>query len=163
MNIYQQIWDADQTGSGVKPILDHQVGDTVQGYVKVAAVANGDKDFKVLPEVHIPESKIRTYQLVLALFDNYALDEKDPENETLQEREEVHNLLSAIVDTAPMQVARRYVEEAIEGSKSEVLKSFGKDNKLVKQLVDLALLANNMLKGEELSKFVKRSVELIKP
>jgi molecular chaperone HtpG len=53
--------------------------------------------------------------------------------------------------------------EAIEGSKSEVLKSFGKDNKLVKQLVDLALLANNMLKGEELSKFVKRSVELIKP
>lgn len=53
--------------------------------------------------------------------------------------------------------------EAIEGSKSEVLKSFGKGNKLVKQLVDLALLANNMLKGEELSKFVKRSVELIKP
>jgi hypothetical protein len=112
MNIYQQIWDADQTGSGIKPILDHQVGDTVQGYVKVAAVANGDEDFKVLPEVHIPESKIRTYKLVLALFDNYALDEKDPENETLQEREEVHNLLSAIVDTAPMQVARRYVEEA---------------------------------------------------
>jgi molecular chaperone HtpG len=53
--------------------------------------------------------------------------------------------------------------EEIEGSKAEVLKSFGKDNKLVKQLIDLALLANNMLKGEELSKFVKRSVELIKP
>lgn len=112
MNIYQQIWDADQTGSGVKPILDSQTGDPARGYVKVAAVASGDKDFKVLPEVHIPESKMRTYKLVLALFDNYALDERDPENETPEEREEAHDLLSAIVDSAPMQVARRYVEES---------------------------------------------------
>jgi molecular chaperone HtpG len=52
--------------------------------------------------------------------------------------------------------------EEINASKTETIKSFGKDNKLVKQLIDLALLANNMLKGEELSKFVKRSVELIK-
>ncbi len=52
--------------------------------------------------------------------------------------------------------------EKVNNSKAEVLKSFGKDNKLVKQLIDLALLANNMLKGEELSKFVKRSVDLIK-
>lgn len=52
--------------------------------------------------------------------------------------------------------------EKIDKSKTDALKSFGKDNKLTKQLIDLALLANNMLKGEELSKFVKRSVELIK-
>jgi molecular chaperone HtpG len=52
--------------------------------------------------------------------------------------------------------------EGIKSSKSDVIKAFGKDNKLVKQLIDLALLANNMLKGEELSRFVKRSVELIK-
>lgn len=32
---------------------------------------------------------------------------------------------------------------------------------VVKQLIDLALLANNMLKGEELSKFVQRSIELL--
>jgi molecular chaperone HtpG len=51
----------------------------------------------------------------------------------------------------------------IKSSKDEVLKGFGKDHALVKQLIDLALLANNMLKGEDLSKFVKRSVELIKP
>ncbi|MDY0201126.1 MAG: molecular chaperone HtpG [Tenuifilaceae bacterium] len=52
--------------------------------------------------------------------------------------------------------------EKIDKSKTDALKSFGKNNKLTKQLIDLALLANNMLKGEELSKFVKRSVELIK-
>ncbi len=112
MDIYQQIWDADQTGSGVKPILDSQDGDSGQGYVKVAAVATGERDFNVLPDVQIPASKMRTYDLVRALFDNYALDEADPEVETPQEREEVHNLLSAIVDSAPMQVARRYVEES---------------------------------------------------
>lgn len=33
---------------------------------------------------------------------------------------------------------------------------------LVKQMVDLALLAQNMLKGEKLTEFVKRSVDLIK-
>ncbi len=42
------------------------------------------------------------------------------------------------------------------------LEAFGKDNKLTKQLVDLALLANNMLKGEDLNRFVARSIELIK-
>ena len=45
--------------------------------------------------------------------------------------------------------------------KEEVLKNYGRENKLIKQLVDLALLSNNMLKGEALDKFVKRSVELI--
>ena len=53
--------------------------------------------------------------------------------------------------------------ESLEGEKNTILKGFGKDYKLVKQLIDLALLANNMLKGEDLSKFVKRSLELIKP
>lgn len=112
MNIYQEIWDADQTGNGVKAILSDQAGDPEKGFVKVAAVASGEAEFKVLPDVRIPASKMRTYELVRALFDNYALDERDSEFETPTEREEVHNLLSAIVDSAPMQVARRYVEES---------------------------------------------------
>ena len=33
---------------------------------------------------------------------------------------------------------------------------------MVRQIIDLALLANNMLKGEALSKFVKRSTSFIK-
>lgn len=43
-----------------------------------------------------------------------------------------------------------------------LLKEYGKKNKKVKQLVDLALLSNNMLRGDELDSFVKRSVEMIK-
>jgi len=51
---------------------------------------------------------------------------------------------------------------AVEEQKKTVLTEYGRKNKIVKQLIDLALLSNNMLKGEELVKFVKRSVELIK-
>ena len=57
------------------------------------------------------------------------------------------------------------LEKAINALKDEQkakLTAFGKENKLAKQLVDLALLANGMLKGEDLDKFVKRSFELIK-
>ncbi len=49
----------------------------------------------------------------------------------------------------------------LEENKRNVLSEFGKNNPLAKQLVDLALLANGMLKGADLDKFVRRSVELI--
>lgn len=45
--------------------------------------------------------------------------------------------------------------------REELLKKFGKDLKIVRQLVDIALLSNNMLKGEDLNRFVKRSIELL--
>lgn len=52
-------------------------------------------------------------------------------------------------------------ETGLNDKKKEVLGSYGRENKIVKQLIDLAFLSNNMLKGEDLTKFVKRSVELI--
>lgn len=52
--------------------------------------------------------------------------------------------------------------DEVNNKKKDILKVFAKDNKLVNQLIDLALLANNMLNGEALTKFVKRSVDLIK-
>jgi len=51
--------------------------------------------------------------------------------------------------------------DELTNNKKAVLKSFANDNKQVRQLIDLALLANNMLKGEALANFVKRSVELL--
>ncbi|HKJ41168.1 MAG TPA: molecular chaperone HtpG [Sunxiuqinia sp.] len=50
----------------------------------------------------------------------------------------------------------------LEQQKRDKLTDFGQKNKLTKQMVDLALLANGMLKGEALDQFVRRSVELIK-
>jgi len=49
----------------------------------------------------------------------------------------------------------------VKEKQDKLLTDYGNKNKLVKQLTDLALLANNMLKGEDLNKFVKRSIELI--
>ena len=50
----------------------------------------------------------------------------------------------------------------LEDQKRKKLEAFGASNELAKQLVDLALLANNMLRGEALNNFVKRSVEIMK-
>lgn len=53
-------------------------------------------------------------------------------------------------------------EQALTARKEEALKTFGREQTLPKQLVDLALLANNLLKGESLSLFIKRSLTWMK-
>jgi len=52
--------------------------------------------------------------------------------------------------------------EDLRHKREDKLKAYGKKNKLAKQMVDLALLSNNMLKGEELTNFIRRSVDMIK-
>ncbi len=52
--------------------------------------------------------------------------------------------------------------QAQNQKKEEVLNNFAKDNQRVHQLIDLALLQNGMLRGEALTNFVKRSVQMIK-
>ncbi len=108
------------------------------------------------------------------------VDSKDTEladdlklwNKQLKEKEEEQEALNKLQEgKKPEEVPQEEKDKlqevlntknAIETEKRERLSNFGKDNKLAKQLVDLALLANNMLKGEALDQFVKRSLELIK-
>ena len=45
--------------------------------------------------------------------------------------------------------------------KEDILTNYAAQNKVVRQLIDLALLQNGMLKGEALNNFVKRSLDLI--
>lgn len=55
-------------------------------------------------------------------------------------------------------------EKDIEEQKSKkktILADYAKGNKVVHQLIDLALLQNGMLRGEALNNFVKRSIDLI--
>lgn len=77
-----------------------------------------------------------------------ARDKKKEEEVTQEEKDKIENLDKQI--------------DLLENKQKETLLGYGKENKVVKQLIDLALLANNMLKGEDLSKFIKRSVDLIK-
>lgn len=73
-------------------------------------------------------------------------DKKDEEI-PVAEKEELNDL-------------QKKIDELSETKKS-IYRTYANENKQVSQLIDLALLANNMLKGEALANFVKRSVELL--
>ena len=49
----------------------------------------------------------------------------------------------------------------IEGKSTEEINEYATSNKIVRQLIDLALLSNGMLKGEALNNFINRSINLI--
>ncbi len=49
----------------------------------------------------------------------------------------------------------------LRDERNERLKEIGRENKLVKQIIDLALLSNGMLKGKSLTDFIQRSISLI--
>lgn len=52
--------------------------------------------------------------------------------------------------------------EELKKQRKEKLELFGFENKIVQQLIDVSLLSHNLLKGEAFTKFLKRSIELIK-
>ena len=57
------------------------------------------------------------------------------------------------------------IEKEITATKSEkegILAEYAAGDNTVKQLIDITLLQNNMLTGEALNNFVKRSIELMK-
>jgi len=114
------------------------------------------------------------HKLVLKIHDDLKAETGDKlvENETernklreeieFMEKEHSKKKADEIIqlEKDDLETLRRELD-GIEKSRREMLEAWGDGNKVVKQVIDLALLANNMLKGEELSTFVKRSVELL--
>ncbi len=100
MNIYQQIWNADQEGNGIQPILK---------YVVVNEVKEENPDHSLFGKVLIPDPKVETYELCKNLFNNYNLAPSQGEHNTLEEDEEVHLLLETIIESRPMTLARNFV------------------------------------------------------
>ncbi|MBO7293969.1 MAG: molecular chaperone HtpG, partial [Bacteroidaceae bacterium] len=49
-----------------------------------------------------------------------------------------------------------------EAKKKEAITVFAQQNQVIPQLIDLALLQSGLLKGAELNRFIKRSIELMK-
>ena len=60
-----------------------------------------------------------------------------------------------------MQNTQKTVSE-LQDKKKAIVAAYAKDNDIVHQLIDLALLQNGMLQGAALDKFLKRSISLIK-
>lgn len=57
------------------------------------------------------------------------------------------------------QLSKRVVE--LREERNGRLEEIGKENKKVRQIIDLALLSNGMLKGKNLTDFIQRSISLI--
>ena len=72
---------------------------------------------------------------------------KKPEEVTQEEKDDLQNTEKSLNEQ--------------RDKKNKVLADYAGNNKVVHELIDLALLQNGMLKGEALDKFVKRSVEMI--
>lgn len=73
---------------------------------------------------------------------------KKPEEITQEEKDDVHNTEKAIGDE--------------KAKRNDIISDYAKNNNIVHQLIDLALLQNGMLKGASLDAFLKRSVDMIK-
>lgn len=54
------------------------------------------------------------------------------------------------------------IMSSIEGKAKEEVEKLASENNTIRQLIDLALLSNGMLKGEALNKFIKRNLEGLK-
>lgn len=64
------------------------------------------------------------------------------------------------IEKADLEKTAKELSELGE-QRSGILSRYAADNKLVRQLIDIALLSNGQLKGEALSNFIKRSVDLL--
>ena len=72
---------------------------------------------------------------------------------------EMPNMMQAIVNMEHP-IIKSFFEEVKNKSKDESINSAASNNKL-KQLIDLSLLSNGLLKGEALSNFIKRSTDML--
>lgn len=91
-------------------------------------------------------SEIKGQEARLATL-HQSQDKKKPEEVTQEEKDDLKNTEKALKEQ--------------KEKKTAVIAKAAKDNQVVHQLIDLALLQNGMLKGASLDAFLKRSVDLI--
>ena len=91
-------------------------------------------------------SELKGQQARLAAL-HQSQSKKKAEEITKEEKDDLQNTEKTVND--------------LRDKKNEIIANHAKDNKVVHELIDLALLQNGMLKGAALDKFLKRSVEMI--
>lgn len=94
----------------------------------------------VLSEIKGQEARLQVLQ--------QQQDKKKPEEVTSEEKADLEATRKAISDE--------------KKKRDDIVTAYAKDNNVVHQLIDLALLQNGMLKGAALDSFLKRSIEMIK-
>ena len=106
-----------------------------------------EKDEQTEEKAKDIKAQIANVQDALDLIDK---DTKDKKNEDIpQEMKDKRDKLNSTLNS-------------LRDQKRELMREFGRSNTLLKQITDLALLSNGMLKGKQLSEFVSRSLSLLK-
>ena len=106
-----------------------------------------DETCKATDEALKPiEGELKGQQARLAAL-HQSQSKKKPEEITKEEKDDLEKTEKAVNEQ--------------RDKKNKILCDYAKDNKIVHQLIDLALLQNGMLKGKALDEFLKRSVEMI--
>lgn len=96
---------------------------------------------------------------------NLANDIKTAENALKPLEEEVKTLRDkkdASDEEKKVLSSKEAEMEAIRSTEEKAIKTYADSIPTIRQLIDIALLSNNLLKGEQLDAFLKRSVDLLK-
>ncbi len=105
-----------------------------------------DENAKCAEQLKPIEGEIKGLEARLAAL-RQTQNSKKPEEVTQEEKDDMSNTLKSVNEQ--------------RDKKKQIIADYAKDNKIVHQLIDLALLQNGMLKGAALNSFLKRSVDLI--
>lgn len=105
-----------------------------------------DEKAKCTEQLKPVDSEIKGLEARLAAL-RQTQNGKKPEEITQEEKDDVKNTEKSVAEQ--------------RDKKKQIIADYAKDNRIVHQLIDLALLQNGMLKGAALDSFLKRSVDLI--
>lgn len=105
-----------------------------------------DEKAKCAEQLKPVDSEIKGLEARLAAL-RQTQNGKKPEEITQEEKDDVKNTEKSVAEQ--------------RDKKKQIIADYAKDNRMVHQLIDLALLQNGMLKGAALDSFLKRSVDLI--
>lgn len=115
-------------------------------------------DHKLVKQVLENEEEACATQLDPINQEMESLNKRHTELHEQQEGKKAEEISTADKDELS-DIEKKIAEQKTK--KQTLLAEYASKDKVVKQLVDLALLQNNMLKGEALNNFIKRSIELI--
>ena len=145
----QYFVQADNLGAAAAPILITQ-SEFMRRYREMSAMGGGMNFYGEMPAMY-----------------NITVNMENPLVARIMEAKAADVAPAAVIPDAASDASddvKRTVTEAKETAAAEhksALEAFAGDNEILKQITDLALLANGMLKGKELSEFIARSAKVV--
>jgi len=164
--------DAQSLGEDALPVLI-TTGEYMRRMKDMAAIQSGMSFYGDMPDMFTVILN-KDHKLIQRILDDAgdACDAKvKPEDEKLealkQRQSELRKAREGKKDDEVPQAEKDEMNEIeagiseTESAVSSIYSEYAATNKVIHELIDLALLQNGMLKGESLSTFIRRSIELI--